>query len=305
MRTKPLIIYGLFLVFALLLLVFFQLPDHKLHIYYCDVGQGDGIYIRMPNQADVVIDGGPDGKILSCLGKYMPFYDRTIDLVFLTHPQKDHLQGLIDVLKRYTVLHFSSSPIGNATESYHELTRVIRAQKIPVSYLKAGDVINFDKVSFAVLWPELHWLADLFPETQLNQIYLLHERLTETVSSDEDLNHFSLFLNLSYGNFDGLFTGDGDSQVQELLAKYNLTKSLPENIDVLKVPHHGSKTGLEEKFVNVLSPKLSIISVGKNNYGHPDKSIIKLLKNYGAVLTTQDRGTIEVVTDGNQVSVYE
>src|SRR3989338_1488116 len=183
MTRKSFITYCLFVVFCLVVLIIFQFPDGKLHIYYCDVGQGDGIYIRLPNQADVLIDGGPDGKILACLGKYMPFYDRTIDLVLLTHPQKDHLQGLIDVLKRYTVLHFSSSPIGNATESYHELTRVIRAQKIPVSYLKAGDVINFDKVSFAVLWPELHWLADLFPETQLNQIYLLHERLTQNLNT--------------------------------------------------------------------------------------------------------------------------
>src|SRR3990167_9026319 len=187
MRTKPLIIYGLFLVFALLLLVFFQLPDHKLHIYYCDVGQGDGIYIRMPNQADVLIDGGPDGKILACLGKYMPFYDRTIYLVLLTHPQKDHLQGLIDVLKRYTVLHFSSTPIRHSIEGYHELAETIHAKKIPVSYLKVGDVIDFKDATFSVLWPEIKWLEKFFPISEIREQYSFKDVL-EVFRFDDDSN---------------------------------------------------------------------------------------------------------------------
>ncbi|HCS78816.1 TPA: hypothetical protein DIV55_03655 [Patescibacteria group bacterium] len=303
MTRKSFITYCLFVVFCLVVLIIFQFPDGKLHIYYCDVGQGDGIYIRLPNQADVLIDGGPDGKILACLGKYMPFYDRTIDLVLLTHPQKDHLQGLIDVLKRYTVLHFSSTPIRHSIEGYHELAETIHAKKIPVSYLKVGDVIDFKDATFSVLWPEIKWLEELFPVSELSEQYSIKDRL-EGLRTDEDLNFFSLYLNLRYGNFDALFTGDGDSQVQELFEKYNVTKNLPENVDVLKVPHHGSKTGVTQNFLNQLTPRLSIISVGKNSYGHPADIVLTQLQKYGEVLTTQKQSTIQVVTDGKQVDVF-
>ena len=302
MRKKALVIYGIFLALSFLFFALFQFPDHQLHIYYCDVGQGDGIYIRMPNQADVVIDGGPDTKILSCLGKYLPFYDRTIDLIVLTHPQKDHLEGLIDVVKRYTILHFSSTPIGHTSKGYQELAATIQAKKIPVTYLKAGDKINFENAEFSVWWPETKWLEETFPETDMDAQLGIKKEL-QKLSTDKDLNLFSLYLNLKYGNFDAFFTGDGDSQVQELLERLDLLHSIPKDIDVLKVPHHGSKTGLNEKFLKHLSPKVSIISVGKNSYGHPANSILKLLQTYGTVLTTQEKKTIEVVTDGREVGI--
>ena len=100
--------------------------DGKLHVYFCDVGQGDAIYIRMPTGADMLIDGGPNSKVVDCLSKHMPFYDRKIDLVVLTHPQADHLKGLIDVLERYNVTYFASSSIANNTEGYSKLVSLIK-----------------------------------------------------------------------------------------------------------------------------------------------------------------------------------
>src|SRR3972149_6329793 len=106
MFNKKYFLFGFLIGFILLTSYFFSLPDGKLHIIFCDVGQGDAAYIRTPNNQDMLIDGGPDDKVLSCLGRHMPFYDRTIDVVVLTHPQKDHLQGLISVVERYTVKYF-------------------------------------------------------------------------------------------------------------------------------------------------------------------------------------------------------
>ena len=88
-------VFGLTLFFAYL----WFLPDQKLHVVFCDVGQGDAAYIRGPNNMDMLIDGGPNDKVLNCLGRHMPFYDRTIDVIMLSHAQKDHLQGLLSVLR--------------------------------------------------------------------------------------------------------------------------------------------------------------------------------------------------------------
>src|SRR3989338_10871213 len=106
MFSKKNYIISLFIGIILLFSYIFSLSDNKLHLIFCDVGQGDAIYIRMPDNSDLLIDGGPNDKVLSCLGKHMPFYDRTIDVVVLSHPQTDHLQGLISVIDRYNVGYF-------------------------------------------------------------------------------------------------------------------------------------------------------------------------------------------------------
>jgi len=81
------------------------LPDKNLHVVFCDVGQGDAVLVKM-GTSQVLVDGGPDNKVLECLARNMPFYDRRIEVVILTHPQADHMNGLVDVLERYTVLRF-------------------------------------------------------------------------------------------------------------------------------------------------------------------------------------------------------
>jgi len=108
------IITGLVLVFSF----FWSLPDGKLHMVFCDVGQGDGAYILFPDGRDMVIDGGPNDKIISCLSSHMPFWDRHINIVAMTHPQKDHAEGLVWVLERYQVDYFLRSNDENTTEGY-------------------------------------------------------------------------------------------------------------------------------------------------------------------------------------------
>lgn len=280
MFSKRYFIFGIMIGGILLFSFFLTLPDGLLHIVFCNVGQGDAAYIRTPNNQDMLIDGGPDNKVLSCLGKYMPFYDRTIDVVLLTHPQKDHLQGLISVVERYTVKHFVIGVVGNETEGYTKLVEAIQKKKVPIKNLYLGDTFSLGSVKFSVLWPERNWVA---------------QQAVLGLSTDTGLNSFSYFLHLSYGSFDALFTGDGDSKIQpEIMRQANLS-----DIEVLKFPHHGSKTGILPEFLDKIHPELAVISVGKNSYGHPSKEALELLKDRSLQVKRTDKdGNVEVESDG-------
>lgn len=281
MSNKKYFLSGVVIGGILLFSFFLSLPDGKLHVVFCNVGQGDAAYIRTPNNQDMLIDGGPDNKVLSCLGKYMPFYDRAIDLVLLTHPQKDHLQGLISVVERYTVKHFVIGVVGNETEGYRKLVEAIQKKKVPTRNLYLGDTFSLGSVKFSVLWPERSWVSD---------------KSVLGLSTDTGLNSFSYFLHLSYGSFDALFTGDGDSRIQpEIMRQANLP-----DIEVLKFPHHGSKTGILPEFLDKIHPELAVISVGKNSYGHPSKEAIELLSNRAIrIKRTDEDGNVEVISDGS------
>lgn len=287
MSNKKYFLSGVVIGGILLFSFFLSLPDGKLHVVFCNVGQGDAAYIRTPNNQDMLIDGGPDNKVLSCLGKYMPFYDRTIDLVLLTHPQKDHLQGLISVVERYTVKHFVIGVVGNETEGYRKLVEAIQKKKVPTRNLYLGDTFSLGSVKFSVLWPERSWVSD---------------KSVLGLSTDTGLNSFSYFLHLSYGSFDALFTGDGDSRIQpEIMRQANLP-----DIEVLKFPHHGSKTGILPEFLDKIHPELAVISVGKNSYGHPSKEAIELLSNRAIrIKRTDEDGNVEVISDGSSGNFTE
>jgi competence protein ComEC len=291
-------LFGAVLLFSSL----FTLPDGKLHIVFCNVGQGDAAYIRAPNNQDMLIDGGPDDKVLTCLGRHMPFYDRTIDVVILSHPQKDHLQGLISVLQRYSVKYFVIGIEGNETEGYKKLANLIREKNIPVKNLYTGDQFSLGKVRFSILWPERKWVSAhvASPLSDLSYLGPLGGSGNPAVlglSTTSELNDFSYILNLNYGSLDVLFPGDGDTHIQPEVLE---VADLPD-IDILKVPHHGSKTGMLPEFLDKIKPELAIISVGKNSYGHPTKEAIELLSNRAVKIKRTDReGEIEIVSDGTK-----
>lgn len=295
-------VFGTFLGIGLLIGIWRNAPDGKLHVVFCNVGQGDAIYLRLPDQTDVLVDGGPNNRVLSCLGSHMPFYDRTIDMIIMTHPQKDHLQGLVSVLERYTVKHFVTVPVAHTTEGYKELQSLIAEKKVPVRLMTRGGRINSGNVKFDILWPDQEWLIETLSLGRSQWSEMSREALQGKLNgkvTDLDLNVFSLYTNLSFGKFDLLLTGDGDQKVQDMMKRLDLYKDLPADIEVLKVPHHGSKTGLTDEMIALLSPDLSVIQVGKNNYGHPNKNIVEKLKKWGRVVTTENR-EIEVVSDGKK-----
>lgn len=296
--SKKYFIFGMLIGVILLFVYIFTFPDGRLHIVFCNVGQGDAAYIRAPNQQDMLIDGGPNDKVLECLGRYMPFYDRTIDVVVLTHPQKDHMQGLISVFQRYSVKYFVIGVEGNDTEGFKKLTLEINKRRISIKNIYTGDKISFGGVIFNVLWPEKKWVA-----SQMGSDLERAKGLTPNSSAvlglttSTNVNDFSYYINLHYGEFSALFPGDGDSLIQPEVEKANdLSK-----INILKFPHHGSKTGILPEFLDKIKPDLVVISVGKNSYGHPTKEALDLLRERSIQLKRTDKdGDIEVISDGKK-----
>lgn len=290
--------YGYFIAGILTgLVVLFQfvgtLTDRNLKIVHCDVGQGDASYIRFPDGRDMVVDGGPNDAILSCLSKYMPFWDRHIDIVLMTHPQKDHMQGLLTVLDRYDVGYFIRSDIVNTSEGFATLLSIVEKKKIPVKFVTIGDHITIGNVNLAILWPSADQIVRMKPSvaSQTGSKNVLGV-------STGDLNDGSIVFWLRYGTFDEIFTGDADTHVEK---NYLGTPLSTDGIEVLKVPHHGSKTGMSEAYLSWLNPKLGVISVGKNSYGHPSDVIVSMLERFGVSLKRTDHGgDIEIVSDGKE-----
>jgi competence protein ComEC len=273
-------------VFSLIVLVFFvfsSLNDKKLHIIICDVGQGDAILIITPTQAQILIDGGPDKAVLECLSRNMPFWDRSLEAIIMTHPHADHLVGLMDVVDRYRLSSFYTEDVKTGSELQNLLEAKLAAKNLSAKDLQQGDMIYFkDGVKIEILWPRLNTLAK-----------------TDQSISNLDLNGLSVVALITYGNFSALLTGDAEKTVMEQLANE------AGDIDVLKVPHHGSRDGVSDSFLNIAKPELSVISLGeKNRYGHPSKETLELLKNHSSqILRTDRHGEIEILTDGKDFSV--
>ena len=243
--------------------------DKKLHVVICDVGQGDAIFIRTPNGSDILIDAGPDDKVLQCLSKNMPFWDRTIEIAILTHPDADHITGFIDVIKRYKLISFYTSNVKTNTTVYTQFLKTLEDYEIKQNFLWQVDKFRFkDGLIMETLWPTNDW-----------------EGLTT--------NSFSVASLLTYKNFKVLLTGDLDAQQTERI------DDLAGEISLLKVPHHGSRFGLTQEILDVLSPEIAVISVGKNSYGHPTPFILDLLKSANIkTLKTDQNGNIEIISDG-------
>ena len=251
-----------------------QMPDGRLHVYFIDVGQGDAIFIQCPNGQQILMDGGPSPSVvLSHLGRRMPFWDRSLDLVVLTHPEADHVGGLVGMLERYQVglVLDSGQECNNATcESWRAL---IEEKGIPYRRAEAGMQLT---VCGAVLLDILHPPAPL---------------MTNTAS---DINNNSVVLRLQYGRFSALLTGDVMEEAEQVI----LASGHPLDSLVLKVPHHGGDTSLTAPFLEAVGPELAIISVGADNrFGHPDEVTLEKLEGM-SVHRTDQQGSVEVVTDG-------
>lgn len=264
---------------------------------FCDVGQGDAAYIRFPDGRDMVVDGGPNDAIQACLGRHMPFWDKHIDIVALTHPQKDHMQGLIGVFERFSVDYFLRSDIVNATDGFGSLMSIVQKKHIPMRFMTQGDELQIDATSLSFVWPTKAQIAKMHSDgTGLVSGETKSNVLGSAV--DSELNDGSLVFVLHYGDFDALFTGDADSHVEPEYMNSNRSRNV---IEVLKVPHHGSKTGMTSDFIRWIKPTVAVVSVGKNSYGHPYKEAVNMLQSINSrIYRTDEHGDVEVVSDGSQ-----
>lgn len=270
---------GILLCLALLSIAALKLSDSRLHLVFCDVGQGDGILIYQQS-TQIIVDGGPDNKILSCLGRHMPFWDHTIEYMILTNSDLDHYGGLIEVIKRYKIEGFGTSGVQKEDVEFQTLLSELSKRKISITNLADPTDIRAGAIAFDTVWPK---------KTQVLG--------ASSFLKGEAVNQSSLVFKLSYGNFDALLTGD-------IVPPSTNEASSPAlaGLEVLKVPHHGSKNGLTREMVDTTNPKIAIISAGKNNrYGHPHKETLDLLEAIN-ILRTDLNGEIEIITDGKSWS---
>ncbi|MBN2075524.1 MAG: DNA internalization-related competence protein ComEC/Rec2 [Dehalococcoidales bacterium] len=255
-----------------------SMPDGKLHVYFLDVGQGDAILVCQGSR-QILVDGGPSPQaIMTALGKEMPFWDRTIDMVVLTHPDADHVTGLIEVLCRYEVKQVLYPDIEVYSGLYTEFLGLIEEKDISTVLAEAGQHIGLTK--------------DVFLDV-LNPVQDIQYT---------DMDNNSVVLRLESGTISYLLTGDIMKEGEYTL----LSRRAVKECTVLKLGHHGSASSTTSEFLSAVNPQIAIISAGKDNrYGHPDEEVMERLKMKGniAIFNTGIHGTIEFISDDNDVWV--
>jgi len=273
-NTISLILGGLFCLNILAWIAVYEVSQPRfLEVNFFDVGQGDAILVVSPQRHQILIDGGPNSIILEKLGKEMPFWDRSIDLIILTHPEKDHLAGLIDVLKKYRVENILWTGVVRDTSEYKEWLGSIQKEKANIFIANSGQKVIMPRTFLGILYP--------------------FENLEE--QRFKDSNNTSIVAKLVFGQNSFLFTGDISKSVEKEL----IVKEIDVDSDVLKVSHHGSKTSSAEEFIKEVSPEIAVIQVGQDNpYGHPHPETLETLTKYGIkILRTDKDGDIKILCD--------
>lgn len=247
------------------------LTMHAFRVHFFDVGQGDAILVRTEGGQNILIDGGPDRSIVYKLEKVLPWYDRTIDVMVLTHPHADHVAGLIEVAKRYHVARVVSTGMAHTTPEYLAWLDLLKKKKLAAASFKEGDTLMLDHRAK---------LTALAPPKNMN------------LGQVKDLNDTSLVLFVETPNIKILLTGDA----QELIEKDMLAthEDFLQHVDVLKVGHHGSRNATTKDFLDIVKPRYAIISAGaKNQFGHPHLETLARLRAAGAdIFRTDESGDI-------------
>ncbi len=247
-----------------------------LEVHFLDVGQGDAIFIETPDGVQVLIDGGPDNSVITQLAQHMSFFDRTIDMVVGTHPDKDHIGGLVDVLAQYDVPHILTTKKEHDTSVATAYTHAVADEKAQIHIARAGQEFALGASTT---------LRVLFPETD---------------TTDMESNASSIVLQLVYGETEMLLTGDSPKRIEEYLV---LTEGKGLQSDVLKVGHHGSRTSTSELFLEEVNPQYAVISTSANNrYGHPHLEVTDLLFNERVkTYSTAEEGTVTFLSNEKEV----
>ncbi|HTE49061.1 MAG TPA: ComEC/Rec2 family competence protein [Candidatus Paceibacterota bacterium] len=252
----------------------FQNSHRGLTFAMLDIGQGDALFIESPTGMQILVDGGPPGKILGQLSRVMSPFDKHIDAIIITNPDQDHIGGFLDVLKVYKVDKVFEPGTINDSKTYQNLETEIKNKKIPDILAKKG--MRLDLGGGANL-------DILFPDRDVSL----------WASNDG-----SIVARLSYGETSVMLTGDATTKTEKIILGENSLAMLQS--DILKVGHHGSRTSTSEAFVKAVSPEVALISDGKDNkYGHPHQDTLDTLASFGAkIFRTDLLGTIIMESDG-------
>lgn len=251
----------------------------RVIVHFFDVGQGDAMLIEAPGGNQVLIDGGPDSTVLARLGEAMPFWDRSLDLILLTHPHADHLDGLLEVLRRYEVGMVLESGVNHSIPEYSTWHEELERRHIPVVTAARGEVVRIGGGAvLQVLSPFRSFVGE----------------------SPKNIHDAAMVTRLAYASSTVLFMADAEATLERQLV------TLPDTLgaQVLKVGHHGSRVSTSEEFLRVVRPEAAVISVGRENrFGHPHQDIVDRLARFGIkTYRTDTDGTVTFATSGGAFS---
>ena len=261
----------------LLAMSLWQLGDGLLHIYYLNIGQGDAALVRTPGRQYVLIDGGPGDAVLGELAAVMPFFARRIDVVMLSHPHADHLDGLIEVLDRYDVGVVMMTGVSYGYQGYERFLELIDEQGVEVVFVNGDVDYALDDVVLDIIYPFESLAGREF----------------------ENVNNSSISFRLLYGERSFYFSGDLEEEGEEELVH----SALDLKSDVLKAGHHGSRTSNSEALLDVVQPEWGVISCGVDNqFSHPHPETITHFQERSMTIYRTDLdGRVGLKSDGTEI----
>jgi competence protein ComEC len=284
--SKKIIIFiaGILLVLNILCWnqIFVLSGQNNLKVKFLNVGQGDSALIITSENHQILIDGGPDASLLAKLAENIPFWDKTLDLVILTHPESDHMQGLLYALQIYKADYILWTGVKKTAPEYTAWMNVLEKQKkmgARIIIASAGQEIKAGNVLIDTVYP-------------LESV--------EGKDMKDSSNDAGVVSRVTFGRDSFLFTGDLSSKGEKVLIDSG------ENIlaNVLKVAHHGSKYSTSDLFLENVKPEFAVIEVGKNSYGHPTPETLQKLEKFGIkVFRTDKDGDVEFVSNGININI--
>lgn len=246
-----------------------------LTVSFLKVGQGDAILITSPSGAEVLIDGGPDRSVLREIPHVLGPIDRSLDLVIATHPDKDHIAGLAEVLERFEVKAVMEPGIPYGSSYAEALSAGVKDEEgVERVYARRGMRIHLGAGAYADV---------LYPDRDVAGV---------------ETNTGSIVLRVVYGETEFMLTGDAPASVEDwVVAGGGALQS-----DVLKAGHHGSRTSTGEGWMEAVRPTHVVISAGKgNSYGHPHEEVVERVSAHGATLHSTQEGRVTFISDGTAV----
>lgn len=238
-----------------------------------NIGQGDAIFIESPTGTQIVVDGGPNNTLMREISKVMPWYDRHIDMLVVTNPDRDHYEGFISLLKKYSTATLLEPGTTNDNDVYKHFQKQISDRGIKKVVARRGQVIDIGGGAY---------LQILFPDRDVSGL---------------SPNDGSIVMKLVYGETSIMLQGDSTAKIENYLLALGTTTL---KSTILKAGHHGSRTSSDENYVRVVDPEWTVISSGvENDYGHPHKEILETMDKLGIpTYDTCNNGKIVFESDG-------
>ncbi len=249
--------------------IFSHLPNGKNIMIFFQISRGDAFYLRTANGKEIIWDGGDDTSFLEKLSEYRPFYDRTLDYWIITHPDSDHYYGGLEVFKQYNIKNIILSGVSKDDEKYKEIFTLAKEKNTKIIIANSSTDVMIDGVFIDILFP-------------VEYIY---------GSSEKNGNNYALIQRISTEKKSILLTADIEKETEEKILELGINISS----DILKVPHHGSKSSSSEDFLKAVNPKEIIFTTGtKNKFGHPHIEIVKRYEELNIPITNSRMGDVIV-----------